>query len=131
MALFMGGGQAKTDLYSLMSIQLASIPLAALSMFVGVFAARNSIEGRLTLKRLYAATPQWLVFIFVVLFSLALSGEVALVIVAGATDAVVDWKAHIPLVATVANSIAACVIYACIGIMEGRPVALSGRWDAN
>ena len=78
MALFMGGGQAGADLRELMTLQLISIPVAIVAVVVAV--------GSYSVKRLYAAVPQWMAFGFFLLFLLVASGEVAFLIVSRAAE---------------------------------------------
>lgn len=128
MALFMGGGQSGPDLTTLMNIQIASVPVAIVSAVIGIGVCGKYSGESITVRRLYAAVPHWLVFCCVILIALAGLGEVALVVVLMATDLAIEWTAHAPFVAMIACSVAVCVLYACIGILSGRRVALSGRW---
>ena len=128
MALFMGGGQSGPDLTTLMNIQIGSVPVAIVSAAIGIGVCGKYSGESVTARRLYAAVPHWLVFCCVILVSLAGLGEVALVVVLMATDLAIEWTAHAPFVAMIACSVAVCVLYACIGILSGRRVALSGRW---
>ena len=128
MALFMGGGQSGPDLITLMNLQIGSVPVAIISAVIGIGVSGRYSEESMTAKRLYAAMPHWLVFCCVILVALAGLGEVALVVVSMTTDLVVEWTAHAPFVAMIVCSVAVCVLYACIGILSGRQVALSGRW---
>ncbi len=128
MALFMGGGQSGPDLTTLMNIQIGSVPVAIVSAAIAIGVCGRHSGESITARRLYAAVPHWLVFCCVILVSLAGLGEVALVVVLMATDLAIEWTAHAPFVAMIACSVAVCVLYACIGILSGRRVALSGRW---
>ena len=82
----------------------------------------------MTAGRLYAAIPHWLVFCCVVLIALAALGEIAIIVVLATTDVAIEWTAHAPFVAMIACSVAVGILYACVGILSGRRVALSGRW---
>ncbi len=128
MALFMGGGQASVDLLALMAIQIASIPASIVLTLLGLHICRIFTVGPLTVKRVYDAVPQWLLFIFMMLLLLVCSGEVAFLVVAGTTDIVVEWTAHAPLISMLTCSAAVCVLHGCAGLLAGRTLALSGRW---
>lgn len=128
MALFMGGGQSGPDLIALMNIQIGSVPVAIVSAVIAVVVCGRYSEEPMTASRLYAAVPHWLVFCCVILISLAGLGEIAIVVVLMTTDLAIEWTAHAPFVAMIACSLAVCVLYACVGILSGRQVALSGRW---
>lgn len=128
MALFMGGGQSGPDLTTLMHIQIGSVPVAIVAAVVGIGVCSKYSKESMTARRLYAAVPNWLVFCCVILVALAGLGEIAIVVVLMTTDLVIEWTAHAPFVAMIACSLAVGVLYACIGILSGRQVALSGRW---
>ena len=128
MALFMGGGQSGPDLTTLMHIQIGSVPVAIVAAAIGIGVSGKYSEESMTAGHLYAAVPNWLVFCCVILVALAGLGEIALVVVSMTTDVTVEWTAHAPFVAMIACSVAVCILYACIGILSGRRVALSGRW---
>ena len=128
MALFMGGGQSGPDLITLMNIQIGSVPIAIVAAVIAIGVCGKYSKESMTARRLYAAVPNWLVFCCVILITLAGLGEIAIVVVLMTTDLAIEWTAHAPFVAMIACSLAACVLYACIGILSGTPVALSGRW---
>jgi hypothetical protein len=128
MTVFMGGGQQGTDLHSLMLIQLASIPIAVVAILGSVFLCSSGDQNANNIKRLYAAVPQWMVFGFLLLNSLVLAGEVALLIVSRATEQIVERTSHAPLMSMLMCSLAVCVLYARTGLLSGRPLPLSGRW---
>lgn len=120
MALFMGGGHGGVDLHALMLLQVLSIPVAIGAILFTLNAY--------SVKRLYVAVPQWLVFSFFMLFLLVASGEVAFMIVTQAADEAVVWTAHAPLLSMLACSFAICALYAYSGIKSGKPDPTSGRW---
>ena len=128
MALFMGAGQKGPDLQSLMYLQIASVPIALIALLMGRFVPDTRNRDGITIKQLYAAVPQWLIFCFLMLNLLVAAGEVALLVVAGTTQAAIPWTAHAPLAGMFACSLAVCVVYARAQILAGRPVAFSGRW---
>ena len=128
MALFMGGGQSGPDLVTLMNIQIGAVPVAIVAAAIGIAVCGRYSKESMTVGRLYAAVPHWLVFCCVIVLALAGLGEIALVVVVTMTDLTIEWTAHAPFVAMIACSLAACVLYACIGILSGRRIALSGRW---
>jgi hypothetical protein len=128
MIVFMGGGQQGTDLHSLMLIQIASVPIAFAAILVSVFLYSPGDDNANSIKRLYAAVPQWMVFGFLLLNSLVVAGEVALLIVSRATEQIVEWTSHAPLMSMLMCSLAVCVLYARTGLLSGRPPPLSGRW---
>lgn len=80
------------------------------------------------LNRLYSAIPQWLIFSAVILNLLVVSGEIALVTVAMATDEKVSWTSHVPLASMMTSSLAFCVLFGKVRLISGRAKALSGRW---
>ena len=127
MVLFIGGGQAGPDLQALVLLQALSLPFAlgvvgfVVTLFVAAWGRRNG------LKRLWAAIPQWLVFGFVLLNSLTLSGELAMLIFARTTGATVPASEHVPFIALLVNTLAFAVLYARTRVGKG-PV-LSGRWS--
>ena len=120
MALFMGGGQAGVDLRELMILQLLSIPVSLLAIFICVRAY--------SIKHLYAAVPQWMALGFFLLFLLVASGEVAFLIVSRSADIEVAWTAHAPLLSMLASALAICALHAYAGLKSGRPNPSSGRW---
>ena len=128
MAVFMGGGQAGTDLHSLLIIQLATIPITLLiSLYVlSRYAAKNGLRDGL--RSLWSDLPQWLVFIFLMLNSLALFGEVALFIALSALARDISWQEHVPLVCLLSTSLAFCLVYARRRSGEAEKPSLSGRW---
>jgi hypothetical protein len=128
MTVFMGGGQQGTDLHSLMLIQIASIPIAFVAILGSVFLCSSGDKNVNVIKRLYAAVPQWMVFGFLLLNSLVVAGEVALLIVTSMTEQTVKWTSHAPLISMLMCSLAVCVLYASTGLLSGRPPVLSGRW---
>lgn len=130
MVIFIGGGQAGVDLFGLMTIQIASVPAALISALLGIQICRTASQEPLTIGRLYHAVPQWLVFICLILFLLVCFGEIAFLIVSRTTNIVVGWAAHAPLISMLACSVAVCILYGCVGLLRGKPPALSGRWSA-
>lgn len=130
MIIFMGGGQASVDISGLIAIQIASVPAALISAILAIQICKTAGKEPLTIGRLYHAVPQWLVFICLILFLLVCFGEIAFLIVSRTTNIVVGWAAHAPLISMFACSVAVCILYGCIGLLRGKPHALSGRWSA-
>lgn len=120
MAVFMGGGQASTDLHSMFVAQIAAIPLA-------IVVIATSLIGS-NMRTLWSTLPQWLVFIVLLLNALALCGEVALIIAARMTDHVGPWQEHVPLACTITCSIAFLLLYARTHPNTENKTALTGRW---
>ena len=128
MAIFIGGGQGGTDLRGLIYLQASLIPIASgisVICVYGFIRHQGMADG---LRAMWRAIPQWQVFIFLLLNSLVLSGEVAFVIVMRATEKVITWHQHIPLVCMLACSSAYVVLYARANSYPGSPAAMSGRW---
>ena len=126
MVIFMGGGQAGPDLRGLMLLQAWAIPLEILvvGFVTAVFVAASG--WRAGLKRLWVAMPQWLVFAFVVLNSLFVSGELAVLIVARSTGEAISLSEQVPLVSLLLSSLAVLVLAAWA--YDGRKQVLAGRW---
>ena len=127
MALFMGGGQDGADLQVLMHLQMVSVPLG-LTATVHLLIPRRGEPVSRRLRSLYAAIPHWLVFSAILLNLLVLSGELALVTVALATDKEVPWSSHIPLASMMTSSLAFCLLFGKALLDSGQTKALSGRW---
>ncbi|HNP35231.1 MAG TPA: hypothetical protein PKK10_05215 [Woeseiaceae bacterium] len=128
MVLFLGGGQEGTDLLMLMYLQAGITPIALGIAVVGIYrfvAGHSWAEGA---RAMWRAIPQWQVFIFLLLNSLVFFGELAFVMVMRATEVVVPWNAHIPLVCIFVCSSAYLVLYASANSYPGSPPAMSGRW---
>jgi len=126
MVLFMGGGQAGPDLHGLLVLQALSIPAAlgivgfVVALFVAAWGRRDG------LKRLWAAIPQWLVFGFILLNSLTVSGELAMLIFARAMGTAVPASEHVPFASLLVTTLAFLVLYARMQL--GKGPGLSGRW---
>lgn len=128
MAVFMGGGQEGSDLHALLIMQLVTVPAALLiTVFVIMqYAKKYGMAG--AFRSLWRDVPQWLVFIFLLLNSLSLAGEVALLIALNAFGDAVTWKQHVPLLCLLSSTLAICALYARYKTwQDGRP-AFSGRW---
>ena len=125
-----GSGKAEElkHQYQLMFLQIASVPIALAAILAGRLLSDSGSDREITFKTLYTAVPQWLLFGFLMLNLLVGTGEVALLAVAGTMSEKIVWTAHAPLASMFTCSLAICVLYARIGILEGRPVAFSGRW---
>ena len=128
MALFMGGGQGGSDLRGLMYLQAGLTPIALGVAVVSAYRFASNQELARGAQAMWRAIPQWLVFIFLMLNSLVLLGEVALVVMMRATDEAVQWHVHIPLVCLFVCSSAYLVLYARANSYPGSPPAMSGRW---
>lgn len=128
MALFMGGGQAGSDLRGLMYLQAGLTPIALSITIINVYRFVGAQGWAKGAQAMWRAIPQWLVFIFLMLNSLVLFGELAFLIVMRATDEVVLWHEHIPLVCMLVCSSAYLVLHARANSYPGSPPAMSGRW---
>lgn len=128
MALFMGGGQDGTDLRALMHLQAALIPVAILIVAIGVYSFVVNDGWTKGMRAVWRALPQWMIFVFLLLNSLVLFGELALVIAMTATDEMILWHVHVPLAAMFCCSLAYILLYARQHSYPGSKPALSGRW---
>jgi hypothetical protein len=127
MVLFVSGDLGGPDLAGLAAVQLLSIP-ASLAIVAFVVALFVSASGRRAgLRRLWNATPQWLVFAYVVLNSLTLSGELAMAIMHRAMERDIPIYHHMPMLALLATTTAFLALYA--RMQAGRGAVLSGRWS--
>lgn len=128
MAVFIGGGQSGADLHSLLIMQLATIPVTLLiSVYVLSRIATKSGLGE-GLRVLWSNLPQWLVFVFLLLNSLALFGELALFITLKALEKDISWQQHVPLACLFSASLAFCLFYARRRSKQTEQPSLSGRW---
>ena len=128
MVLFVGGGKGGPDLRSLIYLQAGLVPIAlsiAIVCVYGFIRPRGLAGGT---RALWSAIPQWQVFIFLLLNSLVLFGEIAFVIVMRATEKIVLWYEHMPLVCMLVCSSAYLVLYARANSHPGSSPAMSGRW---
>ena len=128
MALFIGGGQVGTDLRGLVYLQAGLTPLALGVAVASVYPFVSSQGWSKGAQAMWRAIPQWLVFVFLLLNSLVLMGELAYVIIMQATNDVVRWHEHIPLVCLLVCSSAYLALYARANSYPGSPPAMSGRW---
>lgn len=127
MVLFMGGGQQGADLKVLMHLQTASVPLGFATVAFLIFMADgDSPAGRI--RKIYAATPQWLIFGAIVLNLVVISGELALIIVSRAIDGEIAWTSHVPLISMMSSSFAFCALVGKNRLLSGHTQSLSGRW---
>lgn len=128
MVLFMGGGVDGSEVKPLLQLQLASVP-AAVVLAVYCFAGFVLGDGwRKGLLRLWIAMPQWLVFIFLLLNAVAMSGVIANAIVAGATTDSVSLIEYAPLLGVLTCSSAYLMLDARRRAKRGDEPALAGRW---
>ena len=128
MVLFMGGGVDGAEVKPLLQLQLASVPLAvvlAVYCFTGFVLGEGWRKG---LRRLWVAMPQWLVFIFLLLNAVSVSGVIANLIVAGATTNSVSLIEYAPLLGALACSSADLLLDARRRSKRGEKPALAGRW---
>lgn len=127
MVLFMGGGQQGADLEVLMHLQAAFVPLGLATVAFLILAVRgDSPAGRV--KKIYAATPQWLIFGTIVLNLVVISGELALIVVSRAIDGEIAWTSHVPLISMMTSSFAFCALTGQNRLLSGHTQSLSGRW---
>ena len=131
MALFMGGGQAGTDLSGLMYLQAGITPIAFGTIIFGMYRFLSTEGWARGAVEMWRAIPQWLVFVFLLLNSLVLMGELAFIIVMQATKAIVRWHEHIPLACMFICSSAYLVLFARVNSYPGSPPAMSGRWGSG
>lgn len=127
MALFISGGQNGSDLQMLMQTQILAIPLGAIITVWTIVSVGGGTFGY-RLKKLYAATPQWLVFSAAMLNLLVAFGEIALITVSIVSDEKILWTDHVALVSMMMSSLAFCLLYGHGQLMSGQTHALSGRW---
>ena len=128
MVLFMGGGVDGAEVKPLLQLQLASVPVAvvlAVYCFTGFVLGGGWRKG---LRRLWVAMPQWLVFIFLLLNAVSVSGVIANLIVAGATADSVSLLEYAPLLGALACSSAYLLLDARRRAKRGDEPALAGRW---
>ncbi len=131
MAIFIGGGRGGSDLRGLVYLQAGLIPVALGISTVCLYGFVHGQGLATGARAMWRAIPQWLVFIFLLLNSLVLSGEVAFVIVMRATEKIIVWQQHIPLVCMLVCSSAYLVLYARMNSYPGSPAAMSGRWTSS
>ena len=129
MTVFMGSRDAGgADLEGLILLQAMLVPPAVLivaTIVYGFVAADGWSRG---FRAIWQALPQWLIFVFLLLNSLFLFGEIAFVVVMQATDSVIRWQDHVPLVAMLSCSSAFLALYARKHSFPGSQPAMSGRW---
>jgi len=128
MALFVGGGQAGTDLRALMILEIGLTPIALIIVVVNLYWFQKLNGWSAGMRTLWRATPQWLVFIFFLLNSLVAFGEIAFVVVVMATDGTVLWHEHAPLICMLMSTAAYITIHARLHTYPGSLPALAGRW---
>ena len=127
MVLFVSGELGGPDLQGLALIQLASIPVS-LAILIFVVALFVSAWGRREgLRRLWGAIPNWLVFGYVLVNSLTLVGELAMLIMHRAMQREIPAADHIPLLALLSTTTAFLALYA--RMQAGKGPAMSGRWE--
>lgn len=126
MVIFMGGGQAAPDLRGLMLMQAWAIPVEILvvGFVTALFVTASGWRGGL--KRLWVAMPQWLVFGFLLLNSLFVAGELAVIMVARAEDHAMSLSEQVPLISLLLSSLAVLTLAAWA--YDGREQVLAGRW---
>lgn len=128
MVVFMSGNQTGVDLQGLMLIQATMIPAGVMTIAVIliVFVTRNGwSEG---VQRLWNSIPQWMVFVFLLLNSLVVAGEVAFLIVTQAKQQEIHWSNHIPLLCMLSCSLAFVLLYATCHPSSSESPTMSGRW---
>ena len=128
MVAFMGGQRGGADLTALMFLQLAAIPVSFSLIAAGFVSTVSEGDWRNAMRTLWAALPQWLLFMFFFFNSLVVIGEVALLIASRMTATPQVWHAHIPLICMLSTSTALLVLYAAAHGQSGSDPALSGRW---
>jgi hypothetical protein len=128
MTVFMGGGRQGPDFYSLMVVQVVSIPVAAVLAVGSLLLTSSSDQDGSALGRVWQALPQWMVFGFLLLNSLVVAGEAAFLIVSNATEQVVTWTDHVPLISMLSCTLAFCIVFGSARLLAGKSTAMSGRW---
>ncbi len=126
MVIFMGGGQVAPDLRGLMLLQAWAIPIEiiVIGFVIALFVAASGWRGGL--KRLWVAMPQWLVFAFLLLNSLFVAGELAVIMVAEVTGEAMSLSEQIPLFSLLFSTLAVLMLAAWT--YDGREQVLTGRW---
>ncbi len=126
MVIFMGGGQAGPDLHGLMLVQTWAIPFGILviGFVTAVFVTASGVRGGL--KRLWHAMPQWLVFAFMLVNSLFIAGELAVMIASQALREPVSLGEQVPLICLFVSSLTVLALAAWSG--DGQERAFAGRW---
>jgi membrane protein implicated in regulation of membrane protease activity len=92
------------------------------------FVAPRGLAGGF--RAIWTATPQWLVFGFLVLNALFIFGEVSFLIVASAMNTPIEWTMHVPLVSLLLCSSAFVLLHARRHSYPGSSPAMHGRWTA-
>ncbi len=125
MVVFMGG-QIGSDLRGLMLLQAWAIPLEILviGFVAALFVTASGFRGGL--KRLWVAMPQWLVFGFLLLNTLFVAGELAVIIASRATGEAISFSEQVPLISLLLSSLAVLTLAAWA--YDGREQLLTGRW---
>lgn len=131
MAIFIGGGQGGTDLRGLVYLQAGVTPIALGISMICFYGFVRRLGLAMGTRAMWRAIPQWMVFIFLLLNSLVMSGEVAFAIVMRATEKIIVWQQHIPLVCMLVCSSAYLALYARVNSYPGSPAAMSGRWTSS
>ena len=126
MVIFMGGGQVAPDLRGLMLLQAWAIPIEILvvGFVTALFVAASG--WRAGLKRLWVAMPQWGVFGFLLLNSLFVAGELAVIMVSQATGEAMSLSEQVPLFSLLFSTLAVLTLAAWA--YDGREQVLAGRW---
>ena len=128
MILFVGGGRPGSDTQQLLLFQAFTAPVALGVAVWGMQRFARSGGFKAGLQKMWSATPQWLVFVFLLLNSLVLLGEIAYVIVMRATSQSIGWHEHVPFITMVLTTTAYVVLHALVNSAPGSPPAMSGRW---
>ena len=128
MVLFMGGGVDGSEVKPLLQLQLASVPVGLMIVGYCVAGVVGGAGWRAGLHQLWTAMPQWLVFIFLLLNAVAVSGVAANVIVVHGTQDTVGMLEYAPLLSTLTCSPAYLLLDARLRSKRGDKPALAGRW---
>lgn len=128
MVLFMGGGVDGAQVGPLLQLQLASVPVAVIIVVYCVTGVARDRGWRDGFRDLWTAMPQWLVFIFLLLNAVAVSGLVANMIVVSGTADTVGVLEYAPLFSTLTCSLAYLLLDASLRSKRGGKPALAGRW---
>lgn len=124
----MSGSQTGVDVQGLILIQATMIPAALVTTAVvlGALVAKNGWSSGM--QKVWASIPQWMLFIFFLLNSLVVAGEVAFLIVTQANQEAIHWSSHIPLLCMLSCSLAFMLLYAISHLRTDGSEAMSGRW---
>jgi len=118
MAVFLGS--ASLDLYGLLQVQAALVPLALLAITGYVLHARYRSENATALATLWRHIPGWLVFVVVCAALLTLIAELTFLLIGLLAEEPRPLLEHVPAVSAIVNAIALAAGYASLQMSVGR-----------